>query len=153
MTYVTSEARQDLLDTVAEAIDAIGSAVTTLGDVYELLDEHSGDVLEEQLFRPVQVAYGRARRTHADFAARHALRPRTFEPGPSLGPPSAGAHGLLEQALDAVADADDGLSTLQDSMLPVEVGDEALRAGLSEVRRLLGDLPERARRFERSLGR
>ena len=153
MAYVTSEARQDLLDTVAEAIEAIGAAIATLGEVYEQLDEASGDVLEEQLFRPAQVAYGRAQRTHAEFAGRHALRGRSFEQGRSRAPASAGAHGLLEAALEAVADADDGLGSLQDSLLPVEVGDEQLRAGLAEVRRLLGVLPERARSLERVLGR
>jgi hypothetical protein len=38
-------------------------------------------------------------------------------------------------------------------MLPVEVGDPALRAGLEQVRVLLGEVPERARRLERTLGR
>jgi hypothetical protein len=38
-------------------------------------------------------------------------------------------------------------------MLPVEVGDAELRAGLSEVRRLVGDVPARARGFVRVLGR
>jgi hypothetical protein len=38
-------------------------------------------------------------------------------------------------------------------MLPVEVGDAELRAGLGEVRTLLGDLPARAHEFVRTLGR
>jgi hypothetical protein len=38
-------------------------------------------------------------------------------------------------------------------MLPVEVGDADLRAGLSEVRRLIGDVPGRATQFVRILGR
>lgn len=52
-----------------------------------------------------------------------------------------------------MAEADTELSELQDSMMPVEVGDAELRAGLAEVRELLADLPARAREFTRTLGR
>jgi hypothetical protein len=38
-------------------------------------------------------------------------------------------------------------------MAPVEVGDPELRAGLSEVRELLGDVSNRAHEFTRTLGR
>jgi hypothetical protein len=38
-------------------------------------------------------------------------------------------------------------------MMPVEVGDPELRAGLAEVRELLGDVRARAREFVRTLGR
>ena len=62
-------------------------------------------------------------------------------------------RGLLDSAVEAVAKADSALATLQDSMLPVEVGDAELRAGLEEVRRLLGDLRGRARELVRTLGR
>jgi hypothetical protein len=61
--------------------------------------------------------------------------------------------GYLDAALEAVGEADLVLSTLQDSMLPVEVGDPELRAGLADVRELLGDLPARTRRFVSLLGR
>ena len=80
MTYVSQEARQQLLDTVAEATDEIGIALAALGEAYEQLDDDTADTLEEQLFRPVQTAYGRARRTHSGFAERHGLPTRTFEP-------------------------------------------------------------------------
>ena len=43
--------------------------------------------------------------------------------------------------------------TLQDSLRPVEVGDDGLRAGLSEIRRTLADVPARAKRFSSLLGR
>jgi hypothetical protein len=99
------------------------------------------------------VAYGRAKRTYADFAARSAMRGRTFLPGASRAPASAGARILLDAAVDAVRSADESIASLQDSLLPVEVGDAELRAGLAEVRRLLADLPDRARAFERVLGR
>jgi transcriptional accessory protein Tex/SPT6 len=152
MSYTDAEARQQLVDTVAEAIDAIGSALAALGAAYEQLDEHSGDQLEAELFRPVQVAYGRARRTYADFAGRHGLASRTFEqPAPSH--PSTGAKGFITEAVEAVERADTTLSTLQDSMLPVDVGDPELRAGLSEVRELLGGARARARELVRTLGR
>jgi hypothetical protein len=152
MAYVTREAREELLQTIAEATDEIGVALAALGAAYEQLDERSGDRLEEELFRPVQVAYGRAKRTHSGFAERHGLATRTFEPA-SAGPPSQGVAGFLERAVDAVATADEMLVELQDSMRPVEVGDEQLRAGLADVRELIGELPDRARLFMRSFGR
>jgi hypothetical protein len=152
MAYVTAEARQELLDSVAEAINEIGSALAALGAAYEQLDEQTADRMEEELFRPVQVAYGRAQRTHAAFAERYGLRGRTFEPA-SAGLPSQGVRGFLDSAVDSVEAADDILVELQDSMRPVEVGDAELRAGLAEVRELLGTLRGRAREIVRRLGR
>jgi acyl-coenzyme A synthetase/AMP-(fatty) acid ligase len=152
MAYVTAEARQELLDSVAEAIDEIGSALAALGAAYEQLDEQTADRMEEELFRPVQVAYGRAQRTHATFAQRYGLPGRTFEPA-SAGLPSQGVRAFLDAAVDAVEAADDILAELQDSMRPVEVGDAELRAGLAEVRELLGTLRVRAREIVRRLGR
>ena len=152
MAYVTNEARQDLLDGIADAIDEIGVSLAALGGAYELLDERTADRLEEELFRPVQVAYGRARRTHTAFAERYGLPTRTFTPAPP-GAPSHGVRGFLEMAVDSVAGADDTLAELQDSMLPVEVGDAELRAGLAEVRELVGALRARARELVRTLGR
>ena len=151
MAYVTSEARQQLLDEVAQAIDRLAIALAAVGAAYEQLDEQAGDRLEEQLFRPLQVAYGRAKRTHAGFADRHGLRGREFAPGTARS-----SHGLQEQvedAIDAISGADDLLSELQDSMLPVEVGDAEVRAGLAEVRELLTPLPGRAHEMSRRFGR
>jgi hypothetical protein len=152
VAYDTQQARQDLLDGIADAIEAIGTALAALGGAYEQLDEHTADRLEEELFRPVQVAYGRARRTHAGFADRYGLPGREFSTG-EPGHASQGVRGYLETAVDAVADADDTLAELQDSMLPVEVGDPELRAGLADVRELVGDLRGRARELVRTLGR
>jgi hypothetical protein len=152
MAYASQQARQDLLASVAEAIDELGRALAALGDAYDLLDERTADLLEEQLFRPLQTAYGRAQRTHAAFAARHDLEGRSFEPtGP--GAPSRGVREFVETAADAVTEADDILAELQDSMLPVEVGDAELRAGLAEVRELLDPLPQRAEQLLRGFGR
>jgi hypothetical protein len=152
MAYTSAEARQQLLDTVAGATAQIGLALAFLGEAYERLDEHTADKLERELFLPVQMAYGRAQRTHAEFAARHGLPGRVFEPA-SPGAPSQGVRGLLDRTVEAVGKADSALAALQDSMLPVEVGDADLRAGLAEVRRLLGDLRGRARELVRTLGR
>ena len=49
--------------------------------------------------------------------------------------------------------ADRTLAQLQDSMRPVEVGDAELRAGLSEVRRLVAPWPHAANELVRGLGR
>lgn len=152
MGYSTAEARQDLLDAVADAIEDLARALAALGVAYELLDVHNADVLEEALFGPVQVAYGRARRTHADFAARHGLPDRTFTtPPPSA--PSTGVKGFVDEAVAAVTSADATLATLQDSMMPIEVGDGALRAGLANVRELIADVPRSARALTRTIGR
>jgi regulator of protease activity HflC (stomatin/prohibitin superfamily) len=59
----------------------------------------------------------------------------------------------VERAVEAVEHADHVLSELQDSMLPVEVGDRELRDGLSEVRETIAELPARARRLMRAQGR
>jgi hypothetical protein len=152
MAITNAEARQQLLDAVAEATDDLGSALAFLGAAYERLDEHTADRLEAELFRPVQTAYGRAQRTYSEFAARYDLPARRFEPA-SPGAPSQDAKHLIDAALDAVARADGTLSTLQDSMLPVEFGDPGLRAGLQGVRERMGDLRPRARELVRTLGR
>jgi len=152
MPYSTADARQQLLDSVAGAADEIGFALASLGEAYERLDEHTADRLEQELFRPVQVAYGRVKRTHTEFAERHGLPTRAFEQA-SAGPPSQNVRAMLDSAIDALGRADGELATLQDSMLPVEVGDPELRAGLQEVRRLIGDLRGRERELLRTLGR
>ena len=150
--YITAEARQELLDTVAEATDELAVALAALGDAYDQLDERSADTLEAELFRPVQAAYGRAKRTHTEFAARHGLPARGFAPA-GAGAPSTGVKGFLEHAVAAVEQAEAILVELQDSMSPVEVGDAPLRAGLAEIRDLLADVSARADRFVSRFGR
>ena len=152
MSYVAAEARQELLDTLGEVVDEIAAALAALGEAYEQLSSAPADRLEEELFRPVQAAYGRAKRTHAGFAERHGLPARTFSPA-TPGLPSTGIRGFIDSAVDSAADAEAMLVELQDSMRPVEVGDPELRAGLAEVRELLGDVRGRAREFLRTLGR
>jgi hypothetical protein len=152
VAYTTDEARRQMLDDLAQAIDEIGVALAALGDAYELLDEQSGDRLEAELFRPVQVAYARAQRTHSGFAERAGLPTRAFTPS-AAGRATRGAHELLDTTREALEEADHLLAEIQDSMMPVEVGDAELRSGLAQVRELAGPLPERAAAFTRVLGR
>lgn len=152
MAYTTAEGREQVLGDLAVAIEQIADALATLGEAYEQLDERAGDVLEEKLFRPVQSAYGRARRTHSEFAARSGLKGRTFEPH-SAGRAGQSTQSLIERAVDAVADADQAIADLQDSLLPIEVGDPELRAGLSSVRETLSGVSVRARDLTRTVGR
>ena len=81
MAYTTSEARQELLDTVAQAANELGFASACLAEAYEGLDE-----------------YGRAKRTHTEFAVRHGFASATFEPQPA-GLPSQGAAGFIARAV------------------------------------------------------
>jgi hypothetical protein len=150
--YAADDARQQLLDVIAQACERLAVALAELSEAYEGLDTHSADRMEEQLFAPVQASYGRLRRAHAQFAQRHDLPARAFESA-QAGPPSKGVKGFLEAAASAVAEADWLLSTLQDSMLPVEVGDAELRADLEQVRSLLGNVSSRARELTRAFGR
>ena len=62
-------------------------------------------------------------------------------------------HALLDRAVDAAHEADQAIAELQDSMLPVEVGDPELRAGLSQIRETLAAVPLRARELVRTVGR
>ena len=152
MAYTDAEARQQLLDTVALAADDIALAIAQLTEAYEQLDEYAAERLEDELFRPLQLAYGQAQRTHAEFAERYGLPPHAFEPAhPHVR--EHDAKGIMANAAAAVARADATLATLQDSMLPVEVGDPALRAGLEHVRVLLDDIGRRTREITQTLGR
>jgi hypothetical protein len=152
MSYTTAEGREQILGDLAVAIEQIADALACLGEAYEQLDDQHADELEEQLFRPVQGAYGRAKRTYSEFAARSQLRARSFD-AHSPGVQSQSVQDLIERAADAAYDADQSIADLQDSMLPVEVGDPELRAGLSQVRETLSSVPPRARGLVRTVGR
>ena len=152
MSYSAAEARREMLEVIASAIDDIAIALAAIGGAYELLDETTGDALEQRLFRPAQLALGRAQRTYNGFAERSGVPARSFAQ-PSSGLPSQGVTGFLEAAGNAAEEADETLSSLQDSLRPVEVGDAELRAGLSEVRTLLARLPGETRTLLRTLGR
>jgi hypothetical protein len=152
MAYITAQARQELLDAVGDATDGIGRALAALGAAFELLDDPTAERLEGDLFRPVQGAYGRARRTYTGFAERYGLAARPFVAADPPGP-HGGVKAQLERAVGAVEAADAALSMLQDSMMPVEVGDAELRAGLTDVREHLGHVRGKAREIVRTLGR
>jgi hypothetical protein len=151
MSYSTADGRREILDQLASAAEHLGTAVARLGEAYELLDEQTADRLEEQLFRPLGAAYGLARRTHGEFSARYGIAAGELgEPSPGL---PAGPREEIDRAADEIRTADETISELQDSMLPVEVGDTELRAGLSRTRELIAPLPGLSREIVRTLGR
>ncbi len=152
MSFTGEDGRAQILTVVAEAADRLAVAIGLLSGAYEMLDDASAEHLEADLFRPVQLAYARLRRTHGEFAARHRMPAREFVPAPE-GAPARGLKGLVEGAVGEVLAADGELATLQDSMLPVEVGDAELRAGLQQARAGLGPVPGAARGFLRTRGR
>ena len=117
-----------------------------------MLDEPTADRLEAELFRPVQLAYGRLQARMPSSPVRTTCR-RTGLSRPTPRSPATMARAPIDHAVDSLAGAESRLAELQDSMLPVEVGDPPLRAGLAEVRTLLGPLPGRAREIVRRLGR
>jgi|SRR5579863_2276370 len=151
MGYTTEEGRTQILDDAAEAVGQLSIAVAALGEAYEHLDEQSGDRMETVLFRPLQGAYGQLKRAHSEFAQRAGLPGRDFPPAPPPAPEDPRAS--LEHAADAIQSADDILAELQDSLLPVEVGDQQLRSGLSGTRTAIASLPEACDDFIRTLGR
>jgi hypothetical protein len=152
VSYAAADARQQILDEIAAAGAQIALALACLGEAYEVLDEHSADRMEDQLFRPAQQALARAQRTHTDFAAAHGLAQQSFAAG-DVGHGNQTGHDLVVRAATAAGEADQLLAELQDSMLPVDVGDPALRAGLAAVRELISSVPPRANDFLRTLGR
>jgi len=147
-----ADVRQDLLDGIADAIDELGLALATFAAAYELLDDNSADRLEDELFGPVQKAYGRAKRTHTAFATRRGLPTREFTQ-PSPGTASRDPRVFIARAVEAVNEAEERFIDLQDSMMPVEYGDPELRAGLSEVREIVANVRASSRMFSRTLGR
>ncbi len=152
MAMTAREARVQICDDLAAAIELLALAVACLTEAYEALDVDTADRLEAELFRPVQRAFGRAKRTHSRFAEGNGL-PALDVTSPEPGRSSQGVQSFVERASEAVTAADQRIAELQDSMLPIESGDAELRAGLSETRELLAPLPDSAQRFLRTLGR
>jgi hypothetical protein len=151
MGYTTEEGRTQILDEAGAAVDQLSIAIAALGEAYEHLDESAGDRMEADLFRPLQSAFGQLKRTHSEFAQRSGLPSRDFPAAPPPAPEDPRAS--LEHAADAIHAADEMIAELQDTLLPVEVGDQQLRGGLSGTRSLIAPLPERCDEFVRTLGR
>src|ERR1700712_90514 len=104
MAYTNAEGRQQLLDELGGAADAIALAIAALGEAYEQLDDQTADRLEELLFRPAQAASGRAKRTYNEFAERHGFPPRSFAVGAAGH--AVGARGHIDHAVEAIQRAD-----------------------------------------------
>jgi hypothetical protein len=152
VSFTTAEARDRIIGDLEAAEEELGFAVTSLGEAFEALPEASGDRLEGELFRPVQRAYARNKRTRTGFAQR--VSRETDEPDSRpVGAPSQGAKGFVQAAAGAAGQADLILSELQDSMMPVEGGDAELRAAIAEIRELLAPVRTNAAMFLRNLGR
>lgn len=151
MTYTAQSARAQILTEIAAGADELSGALAALGEVYEQLDEQTAEVMEDQLFRPLQAAYGQLVRTHAEFASRHGLPGREQHLATPVLP--AQPRETIERAAEAVQVADETLSELQDSMLPVEVGDRELREGLERARTLIAPFQNRCAELIRTLGR
>ena len=152
MAYTSESARRQLLDELGQAVSQLSTAIGALGEAYEAADERTAEELEARLFRPVQAAYGRARRTRSGFAERHRLEADS-PPSVTAPAPSGDPRVHLERALAAIEQADHLIAEMQDSMLPVEVGDRELRDGLTEVRELIAAAPNQARQLVRLIGR
>jgi hypothetical protein len=152
MAYTAAEGRLRLLEDLAGAVEQLSVAVASLGEAYELLDERLADTVEQTMFRPAQGAYGRATRTFNEFASRYQVQPPALSPG-SSGPHATDPRVYIQRASDAAEQADLIIAELQDSMLPVEVGDRELRESLAGVRELIADLPSRAGDLLRTVGR
>jgi hypothetical protein len=150
--YTDAEARQQLLDALAGATEEIGLALADLGEAYEQLDVAAADRLEEELFRPLQASYGLAQRVYGEFASRYGLPAPAFARA-EVQVREHDAKAIMNRAAAGVERADAALGALQDSMLPVDVGDPPLRAGLAAVRTGLGEIRGRTREIIRTLGR
>jgi hypothetical protein len=153
MSYTTSEGREALMGDVSGAVEQLAFALACLGEAYELVDASAADQLEAQLFRPVRSAYARARRALSGFADRHGLPPGAVSQPDSSGLHSADPRAYLERAIDASTRAEAMIAELQDSLLPVEVGDQELRQDLADVRGLLDPVAAQGQALLRTLGR
>ncbi len=151
MSYTTESGRRQILEDAAQAGRPLAAALAALGDVYDLLDEPTAERMEERIFKPLQAAYGQLRRTLTEFAARTMLPAPAFRQAPVQLPEDP--HAAFEHVADWALEADELLAELQDSLLPVEVGDAELRQGLSGTRTAIAAVPARCAEMLRTLGR
>ena len=151
MSYTNDSGRRQIISDCVAGANYMGDALAALGEVYELLDDQTAERMEESVFKPTQAAYGQLKRTLTEFATRFGLPQPTFPA--SIVPAPTDPHTTLDRVADLVASADEAVSELQDTLLPVEVGDAELRAGLSRTRTLIGRVPASAEELIRTLGR
>jgi hypothetical protein len=151
VSYTNDSGRRQILDDSVAGANYMGDALTALAEAYELLDDHAADQMETSVFKPTQAAYGQLKRTLTEFATRYGLPQPSF--AASIVPAPTDPHTTLDRVADLVGSADDAIAELQDTLLPVEVGDEELRAGLSRARTLIGRVPASAEDLIRILGR
>lgn len=152
MPITRQEASEQIVFELGNAVERATLASACLSSAYELLGTAPADRLEDELFRPVQKALGRAKRARARFAESSGVPAAELEQE-SAGLPSQGVKALVEKAIVAAAEADHAIAELQDSMMPIEFGDAELRADLAAIRELLDGLPSLSREFLRTLGR
>jgi len=152
VAYTDLEGREALMARLGEAVEYLGEGIGSLGDAYETLDDQTADTLEEKLFGPMQRAYGRAKKTYSDFAARHGLEGRTFD-APASPVTSGKAADLIAAVAGSAEAAEYALTELQDDPAFLAVGDRELRAGVVSVREPIANVPRDARQMLRMLGR
>ena len=152
MPISTREARERIVGDLGSAAEQLALGVACLGEAYEQLSVMAADRMETELYGPMQRAYGRTKRTRSQFADRVAIGVEQ-PPEPEPGRASQGARAFVERAAGAATQADGLIADLQDTGYAIDVGDAELRAGLAEIRDLLGPVPAAARAFLRTLGR
>lgn len=152
MPISTREARERIVSDLGGAAEQLALGVACLGEAYEQLSVMAADRMEAELYGPMQRAYGRTKRTRTQFAERVGIEVEDpSEPQP--GRTSQGAKAFVERAAGAATQADGQIADLQDTGYAIDAGDAELRAGLVEIRDLLGPVPGAARTFLRTLGR
>jgi hypothetical protein len=151
VSYTNDSGRRQILEDAAAAVGALSYGIAVLTEIYEQLDDPSADRLEALVFKPLQSGYGLLRRTLTEFATRYGMRSPAF-PDPSQALPTD-PRAALEHVADAAVQADEMLSELQDTLLPVEVGDAELRAGLSGTRTAIASVPGQCAELIRLFGR
>ena len=143
MAFTTREAHEQIVAELGWAVGQIALASETLSDAYERLDVTTADRLEDELYRPLQRSFGRAKRTLVQFAGKVGIEPSEGEPDETnLG--RLTVKQTIERAVALAADGGQRIAELQDSDMAIAAGDAELRAGLAETRRLLGELSSRA---------
>ena len=151
MSYTTGSGRQQILEDAAAAAYPLNSALAAIAEIFDHLDEPTADRMEAIVFKPLQGGYGLLRRTLTEFATRSGLEPPQFYEPPVALPSSA--HAVLEHISEWAGEADQIIAELQDTLLPVEVGDPELRAGLSGTRTQIAKVPSAVVELLRTLGR